>query len=77
MTEPEIPCAMPSQRECLHRVMGEILAEQGWWSLPESRVVRIATLVSKGSLNPQLAIAEFRALREERGLPPVRQTSVA
>jgi hypothetical protein len=48
MTETEIPYAMPSQRECLHRVMGVVLAEQGWWSLPESRVVRIATLVSKG-----------------------------
>jgi hypothetical protein len=69
---PEVtPAPAMSTREALHVAMASIALTDQWWSMPEDMAVSKGVTAARGVLSAEVIKVELRAMRADRGLPPV------
>jgi hypothetical protein len=75
MATQDAPRAMKGPRELLHIAMAAIAQTDSWWAMPEDMAIGRGMTAAQGQLSPEAIKVELRAMRADRGLPPVASTS--
>lgn len=70
--------AHPRVREAIsfHKAMSSLLSAPGWWNMPEGKMLAVVGAATGGGANVAYALAEFRKMRADRGLPEVSEKSL-